>query len=242
MAEEKKQNLTEEEEPSPSGGPPGETLGGNEKEPATGESPPGGEAEAATADPAPESAGESVPQAPSLEDELQAARDESKEHYDRYLRAVADMENFRRRSLREKEEARRYAAGALAEDLLPVLDNFELGLESARSHPEASGITQGFEMVYQQLKTILREHGIEEIDPGGESFDPHRHESTGTEPDDNVPEGKVLKVVRRGYALNGRLLRPAMVLLSAGAAGEADSAQTASGEPEAAGDEPSREE
>ncbi len=173
-----------------------------------------------------------VDQEPSLEEQLSAALQESKSNYDHYLRSVAEMENYRRRSLREKEEARKYATASLVEDLLPVLDNFVLGLESARKHPEAKEITEGFNMVYRQIDSILKKNGVEEIHPLREEFDPHRHESTGYQPDDEVPEGRVVRVIRRGYALNDRLLRPAMVVLSGGPRG-AESA----GESEAQGSE-----
>ncbi len=210
MSEEKKQNLTEEE-----------ALSSTEAVPESGAEP---EAAGTGTEPAEENA------RPTPEEELEAAREEAKGNYERYVRSVAELENFRRRSLREKEEARKYAAASLVQDLLPVLDNFVLGLESARNHPEAAGISQGFEMVYQQTKSILKEHGVEEIDPAGQAFDPHRHESTGSEPHDEVPEGHVTRVVRRGYALNDRLLRPAMVVLSAGPAGAEIAEDAASGD------------
>ncbi len=202
MSEEKNQHLTENEESSPSRSevsPEGETS------------------EPAESVEIEESANPSEGE-PSLEEQLEKARAESKANYDRYLRAVAEMENFRRRAQREKEEARRYGASSLVEDLLPVLDNFGLGLGAADNHPEAKGFAQGFEMVFRQIKSVLKEHGVEEISPDGEPFDPHRHESTGYISHDDIPEGNVVAVSRKGYALNERLIRPAMVLLSSGPA------------------------
>ncbi len=202
MSEEKNRNATEEEE-SPSAKAVSEAQPGTEEA--------AGQASSGEAD---------EPAEPSVEEELQAAREESKTHYDQYIRSVAELENYRRRSLREKEETRKYATSSLLQDLLPVLDNFELGLQSAENHPEAKGIAQGFEMVHQQIKSILKEHGVEEINPEGKTFDPHRHESTGYEPNEEAGEGEVIRVARKGYALNDRLLRPAMVVVSAGPAGE----------------------
>lgn len=215
MSDDKNENRVNEEEPAPA-----EAVSGDESVP---------EEESAEAGEAAE---------PSLEEQLSAAREESKSNYDRYLRSVAEMENYRRRSLREKEEARKYATSSLIEDLLPVLDNLELGLEAAENHPEARGIVQGFELVSQQIKTILKEHGVEEIDPRGEPFDPHRHESTGYAQDDEVPEGSVVMVSRKGYVLNDRLLRPAMVVLSGGPPAEESSGEESaeSDEAEANGD------
>ena len=162
------------------------------------------------------SSGESTPETVGESDPVAAAKAESKANYERYLRSVADLENFRRRTLREKEELRKYATSSLIEDLLPALDNLELGLLSAKHHKEGASIAQGFVMVAQQLKSILQSHGLQEIDPTGQDFDPHRHESTGQEPSDTLEDGKVLRVHRKGYLLHDRLLRPAMVILSGG--------------------------
>lgn len=168
--------------------------------------------------PANETGEETPAEASPPEDPLTVAEAQSKANYERYLRSVADFENFRRRSLREKEELRKYATSALIEDILPALDNLELGLMSARHHQEGASIAQGFIMVAQQLKSVLQSHGLQEINPEKAEFDPHRHESTGQEPDEEVPEGMVLRVHRKGYLLHDRLLRPAMVILSSGAA------------------------
>ena len=149
-------------------------------------------------------------------DSVEKWQAESRENYQRYLRAVADLENYRRRALREKEELRKYATASLIEDLLPALDNLELGLLSAEGNESGKSIAQGFIMVVQQLKSILQQHGLEEVNPEGETFDPHRHEATGHEASEEVEEGKVIRVNRKGYLLQGRLLRPAMVVVSGG--------------------------
>jgi molecular chaperone GrpE len=160
---------------------------------------------------------------PALEapDALMAAREEAAAAQDRYLRAVADLENFRRRTVREKEELRAFAAARVIEELLPVLDNLALGLTAAKA-PKAdlSTLVGGIEMVATQLKSALGNHGLKEINPVGQAFDPNQHEAISQQPSADVPEGRVVQVVRAGYSLNGRLLRPASVVVSSGASAE----------------------
>ena len=159
------------------------------------------------------------PASPSPEEQLAAAKKEAAENYNRYLRAVADLENYRKRTVREKEELRQYAATRVLEDLLPVLDNLALGLAAAKQPgAEMKGLIGGVEMVMTQLKAALANHGLVEINPIGQSFDPHRHQAISHQPSADVPAEHVLTVVRTGYALNGRLLRPASVIVSSGAA------------------------
>lgn len=162
---------------------------------------------------------EPAPAAPSsVEDQLAAAKAESSENYQRYLRSVADLENYRRRMTREKEELRQYSVAGLLEEFLPVLDNLDLGLQTAANHPEAANVAQGFAMVADQIRAILERNGVHEIKPEGEPFDPHQHESLSHQLDSGVPEGHVVQVVRKGYSLNGKLLRPASVVVSSGPA------------------------
>jgi molecular chaperone GrpE len=155
---------------------------------------------------------------PAADDQLAAAREESRQNYERYLRAVSDLENYRRRMTREKEELRRLAVSGVVEEFLPVLDNLDLGLQTAAKHPEAANVAQGFQMVADQIRSILERNGVSEINPAGEAFDPHKHESLAHQPHEEVPDGHVVQVIRKGYALNERLLRPASVLVSSGPA------------------------
>jgi len=153
-----------------------------------------------------------------LEAELAAARKDASDHYERYLRAVADLDNVRKRSVREKDELRQFAASRVLEDLIPVLDNLSLGLAAAKApNAELKTLTGGVEMVVVQAKTALAQHGLKEINPVGQPFDPNLHESISIQPSTEVAEGSVSTVVRTGYSLNGRLLRPASVVLSGGA-------------------------
>ena len=153
------------------------------------------------------------------EDQLAAAKTEAAENYNRYLRAVADLENYRKRTVREKDELRQYAATRVLEDLLPVLDNLALGLAAAKQPgAEMKGLIGGVEMVMTQLKAALANHGLVEINPVGQAFAPHRHQAISHQPSADIPAEHVLTVVRTGYALNGRLLRPASVIVSSGPA------------------------
>ena len=133
---------------------------------------------------------------------------------DRLLRAQADWDNSRKRILKEKEEAVRYSSEALLERLLPVLDNFETGMQAAKNATDARAIAQGFEMVLAQLQQVLREAGVEAVDAVGHPFDPHRHEALGHQESREHPEGHVISQTRKGYKLKDRLLRPASVFVA----------------------------
>ena len=150
-------------------------------------------------------------------DALAAAKKEANEAQDRYLRAMADLDNFRRRTVREKDELRLYAGTRILEDLLPVLDNLALGLNAARQ-PKADlkTLVGGVELVMQQFKSALVAHGLKEINPVGLPFDPHQHEAISHQASSEIPAESVLTVVRTGFSLNGRLLRPASVIVSSG--------------------------
>jgi molecular chaperone GrpE len=153
----------------------------------------------------------------TLEEQLAEARAQADEGRDSYLRSVADLENFRRRSVREREELRKFAVANLMEDLLPILDNLALGIASSRQQADANVIADGVEMVLDQFKGVLNRAGLVEIIPKpGDEFDPHQHESMAHQPSAEVPPESILNVIRTGYTLNGRLLRAASVVLSSG--------------------------
>jgi len=134
------------------------------------------------------------------------------------LRSQADFDNFRKRSAREKEDAVKYANASLLERLIPIIDNFELGLAAAGAGSAAnSPILAGMSMVARQLTDFLAEAGVTPIDATGQTFDPNLHEAIAQEHDPRVPEGKVIRQVRKGFKLKDRLLRPANVIVSKGA-------------------------
>ena len=145
--------------------------------------------------------------------EMQA---ELNKYKDTALRAVADLDNYRKRVARERDESIKYANASFLERLIPVLDNFELGLQAARNAPGAGAIVDGLTMVYKQLQDFLTNSGVETVDALGQTFDPNLHEALAQEESLEVPEGKVIRQVRRGYRLRDRLLRPANVVVSKG--------------------------
>ena len=142
---------------------------------------------------------------------------ELSKYKDAALRATADLDNYRKRVSRERDESIKYANTAFLERLIPILDNFELGLQAARNAPEAAPIVDGLAMVYKQLQDFLANSGVEAIDATGQTFDPNLHEALAQEESHEVPEGKVIRQVRRGYRLRDRLLRAANVVVSKGA-------------------------
>lgn len=162
-----------------------------------------------------------TPALPPLEEQLAQAKKEAAGSYDRYLRAVADLENYRRRVAREKEELRHSAAVNLVQHLVPVLDNLQFAVAAARQDANSGTIADGVVMVLEQLKGVLERHGLKELNPLGQKFDPHQHESLSHQASATVADEHVLQVVRVGYTLHGRLLRPASVVLSSGPAREA---------------------
>ncbi len=137
-------------------------------------------------------------------------------------RSQAELENFRKRMAREKAEAIQYANRNLLEQLLPIIDNFEMGLKAARdAEGDSSMILQGMAMVHKQIEEFLSDQGVEVIASDGEAFDPNVHEAIKQEASDSVPEGQVLYTMRRGYRLKDRILRAANVVVSSGPAEEA---------------------
>lgn len=165
---------------------------------------------------APEAKPEALPEL-DLAAELAAAKAEAAANYDKFMRTAADLENFRRRAVREKDDLRTTATGRVLEDIFPVLDNLALALVAAKqANADVKALTGGVEMVLAQLKSALANHGLKEISPLGQPFDPHQHEAISHAPSAEVKEEHVVTVVRTGYSLNGRLLRPASVVVSSG--------------------------
>lgn len=152
-----------------------------------------------------------------LRRDLEAATQAAAESEDRYLRERAELENFKKRSQRERADAVRYAAEPLARDMIAVVDNLERALESARTSGDASPVVAGVELVLKGALETLQRHGIERIEAAGELFDPSLHEAVAQVADANVEANRVLQQFLPGYRLHDRLLRPAQVSVSAGA-------------------------
>ena len=139
------------------------------------------------------------------------------ENWDKYVRSVADLDNYKKRAARERSEAIKYANESLLEKLLPIVDNFEAALNAANNSSSGGNIDAlktGVNMIYSQLKNFLAENGLEEIDALGKSFDPNLHEAVSQQATDEAPEGQVVQQMRKGYKLRDRLLRPAMVVVA----------------------------
>ena len=151
-------------------------------------------------------------------DALAKLQAELMQHRDDTLRQRADLENTRKRLQREKDDAVKYANNTLLERLLPVVDNFEMGMMEARKAGEGSAVFVGMSMVQKQLEDFLREQGMQTVDAVGQKFDPNLHEALGEEPGGTVPEGHVTRQLRKGYKLRDRLVRAANVFISKGPA------------------------
>ena len=131
------------------------------------------------------------------------------------MRTQADFENYRKRAVRDKEEAVKYANAALIERLIPLLDNFEFGIQAARAEG-SQAVLVGLEMVAKQFQEFLTSVGVETIDSEGQPFDHNLHEAVAQEASETVPEGVVIRQLRKGYKLRDRLIRAANVFVSKG--------------------------
>ncbi|MBU6400084.1 MAG: nucleotide exchange factor GrpE [Verrucomicrobia bacterium] len=157
-----------------------------------------------------------APLAPDQVAELKMQAGKAAEYWDRLLRTAADLENTRKRAARERQEAVRFANEALLGKLVAVLDHFDMAVAAA-SNPQAATVESlktGFAMINSQLKGVLREAGLEEIDATGQVFDPKWHEAVSQQETAAVPEGHVVQQLRKGYKLRERLLRPAGVVVA----------------------------
>ena len=152
-----------------------------------------------------------------LRGRLEEAYGKNAELQNNYLRKAADLDNFRKRLAREREEISSNAVTGLLEDLLPALDAFRLGLEATHDQEGGQEIIKGFAMALEQMNDILLRRGLETIDPVDQPFDPALHEALSQEPSKGIKEGNVISVTRVGYRLNERLLRAAAVIVSKGA-------------------------
>lgn len=148
-----------------------------------------------------------------LEGELETARREAAAHLDTAQRIQADFDNYRKRMVREQEEACRRASQRLVTDLLPVVDNLERALAHA---PADDPLNEGVRMVLQQMLDVFGKEGVERIAPAGEPFDPNQHQAVGQTERADVPDSTCVEVYQFGYRMQGRVLRPASVVVSCG--------------------------
>jgi molecular chaperone GrpE len=147
----------------------------------------------------------------SLRQELAAKESEAKNNYDRFLRQVAEFENLKRRTAREREDLSRFANEGLIKDLLPIVDNLERAVAHASSGGNGKPIVEGVEMVLKGLLDVLAKHGVAQISALGQIFDPSKHEAIAQIVSDAHEPNAVVEELHKGYSLHDRLLRPALV-------------------------------
>lgn len=161
-------------------------------------------------------------------EELTRKAAKADECHDRLMRERADLENFKKRAARDRQDAIKFANEALVESLLPVLDNFEmavLAMKNSEGSKEVETLKVGVEMIYGQLKNALGEAGLEEINAEGEMFDPKIHEAISQEETAEKPEGTVLSQTRKGYRLRDRMVRPVSVVVAVAKSADSEKAE-----------------
>jgi molecular chaperone GrpE len=147
-------------------------------------------------------------------DELEKIKDEAAENYDKYLRACAEFENYKKRSARDREEFIKYGNERLIKDLLPIADSMERAMNHASDYEDSGAFLEGMKLIYEQFFASLAKHGVERIESVGETFDPNFHEAVLQVESKEHKDNKVVEEFEKGYLLNGRLLRPAKVSIA----------------------------
>lgn len=150
----------------------------------------------------------------TLEAELKEAKAQAEDYYNRLQRLQAEFDNFRKRTLKEKEELVKYASERVVAELLPVIDNFERALEAAKNSQDISSFAQGVEMIFRQLNNVLGKEGLAPIEAVGQAFDPNIHEAIMQVESEEHPANTVVEEVQKGYYLKDKVLRPSMVKVS----------------------------
>ncbi len=150
----------------------------------------------------------------SLQKELEAQTLKAQENLDLALRTRAEMENLRKRMLRDIENAHKYALERFVNELLPVLDSLELGIQASETTNEIASLREGMHLTLKKLGDSLEKVGVVAISPAGEKFNPEKHSAVSMTRAEGAESGKVITVLQKGYELNGRLVRPAMVVVS----------------------------
>ena len=161
------------------------------------------------------------------EDRLKELEEKSKkadEYYGHYVRAMADLDNLRKRVQRDKEDFVKFANERLLSEVIPILDNFERAFTAAEKVPATHNFAVGVEMILKQLREVLARYGVEELHPEGEPFDPARHEAAEPVQTTEHPDNTVVDVLQRGYMLNGRVVQPAVVRVAVNPASTPDEA------------------
>ena len=154
-------------------------------------------------------------QVDELAERLQAAEQKAADNWDQLLRTRAEMENLRRRTQRDLEQAHKYALEKFVTELLPVKDSLEMGLDVARhGNADVEKICEGTELTLNMLANALSKFNVVELNPQGEKFNPEHHQAMALQPSADMEPNTVMVVMQKGYLLNERLMRPAMVMVS----------------------------
>jgi len=150
-----------------------------------------------------------------LQKQLKLAEKKAEENWDKAVRTLAEMENLKRRTTKDLESAHKYGLEKFAKELLSVIDSLELGIQASTSEaPEVVSLREGSELTIKQFESVFAKFNIEAIDPQGQPFNPELHQAMTMQPSADVDANTVLNVFQKGYVLNGRLIRPAMVVVS----------------------------
>jgi len=149
-----------------------------------------------------------------LFEELLHQQEETRKNYDLYLRALADVENIKKRSLRDRDEYLKYASTSLIKKLLPIIDDLHRAVEVARTSRDFEALNRGVEMTARSLDELLKGEGVEVIESLGKPFDPQYHQALTVEPSEEHPENTVIQQLQKGYILHDRVIRPSLVKVS----------------------------
>ena len=152
----------------------------------------------------------------NLNKKIQETYSKNEDLQDKYVRVLADLENLKRRQIKEREEAVQRTRSQIMGDLLPSLDAFQMGMQEAEKEESTKNIFVGISMAFKQMENVLGEYGLEIINPDGSEFDPKFHEALSYQASEDVKEGFVLQTIRIGYRIKDKLLRPASVIISKG--------------------------
>ena len=149
-----------------------------------------------------------------LQGQLEKLQEQSKVNLDKVVRAQAEMENLRKRAARDVENAHKYALEKFTNELLPIMDSLELGLSASVKAKNLDDLCKGMKLTLEMFNTVMEKFGITMIEPKGEKFNPELHDAVSMQETDDSNSGIIIEVMQKGYTLNGRLIRPAMVVVA----------------------------
>ena len=149
-----------------------------------------------------------------LQGQLEKLQEQSKVSLDKVVRAQAEMENLRKRAARDVENAHKYALEKFTNELLPIMDSLELGLSASVKAKNLDDLCKGMELTLEMFNTVMEKFGITMIEPKGEKFNPELHDAVSMQETNDSNSGIIIEVMQKGYTLNGRLIRPAMVVVA----------------------------